>query len=454
MSSEQTTSPRSSGIFYGWWVVIASMCALVIGSAFYWQGFGVFFLSLQEEFDTNRAAISGAIALSQLEGGMLGPVGGYLADRFGPRRMMTIGVSVMGIGFILMSMVSSLLEFYIVFLGIISVGMSVGVRVPALVAPANWFVRKRGMAIGISLTGSGLGGLFIPVLGILIATIGWRDTAIVAGIAVWTLGIPLAMVLRTRPEDHGMLPDGDRPSDRPATAAARELQAGSAPAAAAAPDPLEGDYTLRGALRLPVFWFLAVAFGLRQFAVGAISLHVVPFLVDAGRSLEFASSILAATTLTSVVGRLGFGWLADRFPPRYIMAVSMVMVGVGALTLNFVGTGWTLLVLYIAVYAIGWGGGAVTMNATRGAYFGRRAFGTISGTMDFFQMFGLVLGPIFAGLVYDFTGSYTIAFTSFAVSAAASGVLMVFLRPPTRSLPPRSAPSSRPDAADPAPREG
>ena len=434
MSNKETTTGRSSGIFYGWWIVIASMCALVIGSAFYWQGFGVFFLSLQEEFDTNRAAISGAIALSQLEGGMLGPVGGYLVDRFGPRRMMTIGVVMMGAGFVLLSTVNSLVMFYVVFLGVISVGMSVGVRVPALVAPANWFVRKRGMAIGIALTGSGFGGLFIPVLGILIATIGWRETAIVAGLTVWALGIPLAIILRTRPEDHGMLPDGDPPRERPVTAPAG--QAAAAPASAAA-DPLEGDYTLRGALRLPVFWFLAVAFGLRQFAVGAISLHVVPFLVDTGRSLEVASTILAATTVTSVVGRLGFGWLADRFPPRYIMAVSMVMVGVGALILTNVGAGWTLLALYIAVYAVGWGGGAVTMNATRGAYFGRRAFGTISGTMDFVQMFGLVLGPIYAGIVYDVTESYTIAFTSFAVSAAASGVLMIFLRPPGRARPSR-----------------
>ncbi len=447
MSKQQQEPARPSGIFYGWWIVLASMSVLVIGSGFYWQGFGVFFLSLQEEFSTNRAALSGAIALSQLEGGMLGPLGGYLVDRYGPRRMITIGAITMGIGFLLMSQVTSLLMFYIVFLGVISVGMSVGIRVPALVAPANWFVKKRGLAIGISLTGSGLGGLFIPILGLLIVNYGWRTTAVAAGIAIWVLAIPLALIMRTRPEDHGLLPDGERPSERQPTPAA----SGSADASSAVQAPvdhMEGDYTLRSALRLPVFWFLAVAFGLRQFAVGAISLHVVPFMVDTGRSLEVASTILAATTLTSVVGRLGFGWLADRFPPRYIMAVSMVMVGIGALILSNVTDGWTLLVLYIIVYAIGWGGGAVTMNATRGAYFGRRAFGTISGTMDFFQMFGLVLGPIFAGFVFDITGNYTIAFTSFAVSAAASGVLMVFLRPPRR------APSTPQDATDTALHEG
>ena len=436
MSSEKTEHARPSGIFYGWWIVLASMSILVIGSGLYWQGFGVFFLSLQEEFSTNRAALSGAIALSQLEGGMMGPLGGYLVDRFGPRRMISIGAIVMGVGFLLMSQVDSLLQFYVVFLGVISVGMSIGIRVPALVAPANWFVKKRGIAIGIALTGSGLGGLFIPFLGLLIVNYGWRWTAIVAGIAVWVLALPLAMVMRTRPEDYGMLPDGERPSERQTAPAVAGTAVGPSTVHTAA-EHLEGDYTLRSALRQPVFWFLAIAFGLRQFAVGAISLHVVPFMVDTGRSLEVASSILAATTLTSVVGRLGFGWMADRFPPRYIMAVSMMMVGVGALILSNVTDGWTLLVLYIVVYAVGWGGGAVTMNATRGAYFGRRAFGTISGTMDFVQMFGLVLGPVFAGFVFDYTGSYTIAFTSFAVSAAASGVLMLFLRPPRRTPTPQ-----------------
>ena len=223
MSSEKTEHARPSGIFYGWWIVLASMSILVIGSGLYWQGFGVFFLSLQEEFSTNRAALSGAIALSQLEGGMMGPLGGYLVDRFGPRRMISIGAIVMGVGFLLMSQVDSLLQFYVVFLGVISVGMSIGIRVPALVAPANWFVKKRGIAIGIALTGSGLGGLFIPFLGLLIVNYGWRKTAIVAGIAVWVLALPLAMVMRTRPEDYGMLPDGERPSERQTATCRRKL---------------------------------------------------------------------------------------------------------------------------------------------------------------------------------------------------------------------------------------
>jgi MFS family permease len=430
MDTEKLEATENTGLFYGWWIVLASMSALMLASAFYWQGFGVFFLALQDEFSTNRAALSGAIAMSQLEGGMLGPVGGYLVDRYGPRRMMAIGITMMGIGFIVLSQVHSLVTFYIVFLGIISVGMSIGIRVPALVAPANWFIKKRGMAIGISLTGGGLGGIFVPVLGWLIASYGWRTTMVIAGITILMLGLPIATVMRRRPEEYGLLPDGERPVAQLQRVEA--LPGDETVEEAPSPEPAEANFSLRDALKMPVFWFLAVAFGMRQFAVGAISLHQVPFLVDSGRSLQTASIILAFVTVTSVLGRIGFGWLADRFTPRYIMALSMMMVGLGAFILSNVTEGMPMLILYIVVYAIGWGGGATTMNATRGAYFGRRSFGTISGTMDFVQMFGLVLGPVYAGLVFDITESYTMAFNSFAISAAAAGVLMFFLRPPRR----------------------
>jgi MFS family permease len=436
MSAEKIIQDKPTGIFYGWWIVLASMGATAIASVFYWQGFSLFFLELQGEFSTNRAALSGAIALSQLEGGMLGPVGGYLVDRYGPRRMMTIGVIMMGIGYVLMSMVNSLVMFYIVFLAVISVGMSIGIRVPSLVAPANWFIKKRGTALGIAMTGSGFAGLFLPVIGWLIASYGWRTTMVIAGITVWSLGLPIARVMRRRPEDYGLLPDGEKPVLKPqivedAPAESIGPTASSTAGSATSADG-EANFSLRDALKMPVFWFLAIAFGLRQFAVGAISLHQVPYLVDTGRSLETASIILAAVTLTSIIGRLGFGSMADRFPPRYVMATSMVMVGLGAFFLSHVTEGMGMLILYIMVYSIGWGGGATTMNATRGAYFGRRAFGTISGSMDFVQMFGLVLGPIFAGFVFDRTASYTIAFNSFAISAFAAGALMFFLRPPKR----------------------
>lgn len=349
---------------------------------------------------------------------MLGPLGGYLVDRYGPRRMMLIGSSLMGLGFLALSQVGSLPMFYVVFLGMISLGMSVGIRVPALVAPANWFVQKRGRALGIATSGGGLGGIFVPVLGWLIVSVGWRTTAVMAGLLVWVVALPMATVLRRSPEEYGLLPDGVRADASTAddgTDVAEESD--------------EAAYTLGRALRLPVFWFLAIVLGLRQLAIGAIALHQVPFLVDIGIRPELAATVLGLTAVMSILGRLGFGWLADRSPKRLVMAATMALVALGALILANVSEWWHLF-FFVPVYAVGWGGGATVMFAVRAEYFGRKAFGTISGAMDSVQMFGLVLGPVFAGLVYDVTGSYYPAFLTFAVSAGIAALAMVFLRPP------------------------
>jgi len=418
LRTTQLITRRLQNVFYGWWIVVASMACLTVASIFYWQGFSLFFLPLQTEFATSRTALSAAIAFSQLEGGVLGPLDGYLVDRFGPRKMTLIGTVMMGVGFMLMSRVNSLLMFYVVFLGVISIGMGIGIRVPSIVAPSNWFVRKRGLVVGLALTGSGIGGFFLPLLGSLIANAGWRTASMTAGIAILAVGIPAALVMRRRPEDYGLLPDGDRPGD------VRGKQEQTTP------DTGSGaDFTLRQVLRLPVFWLLALAFGLRQFTIGAMQLHQVPNLIDKGFDPQTASTILAAVVVASIVGRLGFGWLADKFPARYIMAVSIGMVAASALLLAYASQWWHL-VLYVGLYGIGWGGGAVVMNTVRVAYFGRKSFGTISGMMDFVQMFGLVLGPLFAGAVYDATKSYYIAFITFAIVSVVGGAVVLFLRPP------------------------
>ena len=420
-------------VYYGWWIVFASMIVLSMGGGFYWLGFGVFFLPLAQEFSTSRAALSGAMSIAQLEGGLLGPVEGYLVDRFGPRRMMFIGVGIMGLGFIWMSQVESLFMFYVVYLLLISLGMSMGIRVPALVAPTNWFVRKRGIALGLTTSGVGIGGLFVPMLGWLIINLGWRSTASIAGLLIWVVGLPLAAVMRHRPEHYGLLPDG-----RTITPSV-ELQQESSHNGLSTEEVTaihesdgEATYTMIEALKTPVFWLLSVVFGLRQLIIGAIGLHQVPFLIGIGISPLVAASVLGMTAVTSILGRLGFGWLADRVPKRFVMATTIGLAALGALILAHV-TSWWHLFFFVLIYGVGWGGGATTMSIVRAEYFGRRAFGTISGMMDFVQMFGLVLGPIFAGVVYDLTNSYYLAFMIFAVSGALGATIMLFLQPPQQS---------------------
>lgn len=424
-------------IYYGWWIAVSAMIVISVGAGFYWLGFGVFFLPLAMEFNTNRTTLSGAMAIAQLEGGLLGPIDGYLVDRYGPRKMMFVGVTIMGIGFILMSMVNSLLMFYVVYLLLISLGMSVGVRVPAIVAPTNWFVRKRGMALGITTSGVGIGGIFVPILGWLVINMGWRPTAAIAGLVVLAVGLPLAAVMRHRPEQYGMLPDGRIPQTSPSDSVdsgTDDSGDNAIQATSLVQDEYESEasYSMMEALRTPVFWLLSMVFGLRQLIIGAIGLHQVPFLIDIGVDAQMAATVLGMTAITSIIGRLGFGWLADRIEKRFVMAATIGLAGLGALILANV-TVWWHLIFFVVTYGIGWGGGATIMSVLRAEYFGRRAFGTISGMMDFVQMFGLVLGPVFAGFVFDVTSSYYIAFMIFAVSGALASAIMLFIKPPTQS---------------------
>ena len=408
------------------------MIVLSVGAGFYWLGFGVFFLPLAVEFNTNRTTLAGAMAIAQLEGGLLGPIDGYLVDRFGPRRMMVIGISIMGVGFILMSMVDSLFMFYTVYLLLISLGMSVGIRVPAIVAPTNWFVKKRGMALGITTSGVGIGGIFVPMLGWLIINLGWRPTAVIAGLGILAIGLPLSIVMRHKPEQYGMLPDGQKmaPVATPKTNVSQD-QSFKADQELPDEEDTEVSYGMIEALRTPVFWFLSIVFGLRQLIIGAIGLHQVPFLIDIGIDPQMAATVLGMTAIASIMGRLGFGWLADRIPKRFVMASTIGLAASGAFILANV-TMWWHLIFFVLVYGVGWGGGATLMSVVRAEYFGRRAFGTISGMMDFVQMFGLVLGPVFAGFVYDLTNSYYVAFMIFTISGALASAMMIFLKPPIK----------------------
>ena len=415
-------------IFYGWWIVISSMVVLAVGAGIYWLGFGVFFLPLAVEFNSNRTVLSGAIALSQVEGGMLGPIGGYLVDRFGPRKIMFVGVPIMGMGFILMSMAHSLLTFYVVYLLLISVGMSIGIRVPGLVTPTNWFIRKRGIALGLATSGVGIGGILVPILGWLVIEMGWRSTSVISGLFILAVGLPCAAVMRHKPEQYGLLPDG-RSSRR---ILAEDISDNTEMDSNTADHPVEKEasYTMMEAMKTPVFWLLSIVFGLRQLIIGAIGLHQVPFLIDIGINPQTAATVLGMTAITSIIGRLGFGWLADRIEKRYVMAATIILAGIGTLILANV-TAWWHLIFFVFIYGVGWGGGATIMSVLRAEYFGRKAFGTISGMMDFVQMFGLVLGPIFAGFIFDTTNSYYIAFNTFALAAACAGGVMIFLKPPS-----------------------
>jgi MFS family permease len=163
--------------------------------------------------------------------------------------------------------------------------------------------------------------------------------------------------------------------------------------------------------------------------VSAVTVHFIPMMVGIGLSEEIAATMLASLAVVSVIGRLGFGWLADVVDKRYVMAATLLLLTMGCLVCAAMQDWWYALI-FILVYAPGYGGGATLMFAIRADYFGRRHFGTIMGLMDFIQTWGVVLGPVFAGWVWDVTGSYSTAFLVFAATSALSMVLMLILHRP------------------------
>lgn len=423
-------------IFYGWWIVLASTIANALSGGFYFYGFSTFFLPLVKEFGWSRTVISGAFSMSRIEGGLLGPIGGFLVDKFGPRKMMLLGIAIMGAGFILLSQIHSLFTFYLVFILCVAGGSTLGIHQATLVAITNWFSKKRGTAIGVGASGVGLGGILVPVLGWLIAQYGWRPTAVIAGITIWIVGIPIAFVMRHRPEEYGYLPDGETREEN-ITQKESEVAEASHPLHTTLVkervSPGDIDFTPRQSLRTKVFWLLALIFGLRQFVISAVVVHQIPFLIGLGISPELAAVILGSIATISIVGRLGFGRMADSFVKRYVMAICLALIALGCFILANAQTLWHVIA-FLIIYSPAYGGGVVVMNAIRGEYFGRQHFGTIMGLMDLIQMFGLVLGPVFAGYIFDTTGSYRLAFITFAIAAAIAMMLMLVARRPVQPL--------------------
>ncbi len=252
---------RKPKLFYGWWIVLGATIADALSGGFYLYGFSAFFMPLINDFGWSRAATSGAFSLSRIEGGLLGPLGGFLVDKFGPRKMMLIGMTMIGAGFILLSRIDSLVAFYLVFTLCIAVGVTLGIHQAVIVAVTNWFIKKRGMALGFASTGMGIGGALVPVLAWLIVQYGWRDTAVITGLTFWFVGIPIALMMRHRPEQYGYLPDGETPEEHvtegnpESTKAERLLSTNSEKRRASNRDI---SFTVHQALRTKAFWLVAV----------------------------------------------------------------------------------------------------------------------------------------------------------------------------------------------------
>ncbi|MCI0438838.1 MAG: MFS transporter [Chloroflexi bacterium] len=396
----QTEAQRKRGLFYGWWIVIAASVSQAYTSGTFWQGFGAFFDPIVAQFGWSRAITSASVSIQRTESGAISPFVGWFTDKFGPRKVMIAGLIVTGLGFILLSRINSLWQFYAAFI-IITLGLSFGTFLVATTTVANWFVALRSRAMAITFAGSALGGLLVPLVVWIIAISNWRTGLMVIGIGFWVVCIPLAFVMRSRPEDYGMLPDGRQPEDEGAQA---EGAASAGQPKRSALKSVEADFSTREALKTRTFWQLAMAMGAGQLIISA-SIHQIPAMTSYGISATTAGIVIMFVSLLSMVGRLSSGFLGDVMDKRRVIAIAFSLQLIGTLIFASATDAWHLIG-FIVFWGIGFGASIPVRFALIADMFGRHHFGSIMGIMMTVSTIFGVVGPVFVGWMFDVRGNY------------------------------------------------
>ncbi len=417
-------------VFFGWWTVLAGSFLSAWGIGYQVHGFSALFKPIASEFGFSRAVTAVAVSIGRLGYGLESPLTGWLVDRFGPRLIIVIGMFIAGLGLILMNYINSLWSFYVVWGVILGTGINIGLELPLDKAITSWFVKKRGMALSVRWFFTGLAGLVLSLVAWLISIEGWRMTCLIGGLVMWVVGLPLAwlFVRPRRPEYYGLLPDGATTEAELDNDVSRMIDRGVNYAG----EVREVEFTLRQAMRTPAYWLLIIAQSVRTIGFAAILTHGVPFLIDMGIEPVKAAVLIGTIILTSTPSRLIGGFLADRLPTgylRFVMAGAFLLQAAG-ITAFLLNQTTAMIYVFLVLFWIGVGIALPLTAAVRARYFGRKAFGSIEGTsMVFLTPFGMA-APIYAGWVYDNTGSYISAFTLFAILFGISAILVSFAYPP------------------------
>lgn len=403
--------------FYGWRIVVAGGALQFLQSLLLNQAFGVYLAVLVEDRGWSKTAVAGAAALKSTEVAILGPVLGWMVDRFGPQGIVRAGIVTFGIGFMLLSWIETLAGFYAAFV-VVALGASMFSNSIVGVAIIHWFEKRRARALSALQFGSAIGGLFVFLVAASIQAYGWRATAFGSGVIAILVGWPLVRVIRSRPEDHGETVDGLPPAPRGAPHAVK---------------PAPASFSATEALRTSAFWLMGFGHAFALLTVTAVNVHAVTHIKEGlGYSLSLATLVFTVVTIGQFGGVM-LGWvIGDRFPKRLVAAACMLMHSAGLLMLTY-ATGPVVLVISALVHGVAWGLRGPFMQAMRADYFGRGSIGMIIGLSSLIMVIGQIGGPILAGVFADWTGNYRMGFTILAVLCGAGSLFFLMAKPPVRA---------------------
>jgi MFS family permease len=412
-------------IFYGWWIVAACAGIQWLAALTWMHSYGAYAVLLQQDFGWSMSVLSLAFALTRLESGLLGPFQGWLVDRFGPRRILTIGTLIFGVGFFVFSRVDSISSYFAAFI-LIALGSSLGGFATLMVSIVNWFDLHRAKAVAWSQLGFSIGGLCVPIIIIGLEAFGWRTMAILSGVLVIAIGLPLARLVRHRPEEMGEVVDGIvHPTTHDADGVAQ-------------PAPTPVSFTWQQAVRAPSFWLVSAGHGFSLLAVSSMLAHLIPHLTfSLNYSLAVAGVAFSMMTGMQMCGQFLGGYLGDRYNKRKIATVTMIGHFLGMLAITY-AENFYWITAFALLHGLGWGMRGPMMVALRADYFGPKSFGTIMGISSLVVMIGMTAGPIICGVMYDIYGNYQLAFTVMASASLIGAVCFWFARPPRAPISPQA----------------
>ena len=445
---------KTTNLFYGWWLTVIAGIVMAITSVPVFHANTVWVVAIESAFPHwSRFQLGLALTMTRVEGGLFGVLEGYMADRFGARRMVMIGLLALTAAFVFFAFTQSYWWFLLAFV-LLSMGQGLGGWVPLMTLINHWFIRQRALAMGLVMVGMGFGAMTIvpaiawttdPEVGRLswiptapwdmaepLGRLGWRNTALLVAAVVFICSIILPRFIYSRPEDRGLLPDGDRRPDPQAH--------GEQSVAASEEDPA---VTVSQALRTQAFWCISFGHGLGSMIILAIMSQFGLLMKDFGYGVQTTAWIVTLYTAVSIIFQFLGGYIGDRVPKNIALFVFTGLQAAAVVVLVMSGN-LAMIALFAVMFGIGFGGRTPLTTAIRGEYFGRASFGKILGisTLPMNAML-LVAGPL-AGFMRDQFGNYDLAFLTLAALNGVGALLFLVVRKPRFSA--SSAPASVPAA--------
>jgi len=421
-------------IFYGWYVLAVGMMGGFMAAGTSQLFMSIMLKPLTAEFGWSRTAATGAITVGTIIAGLFAIGFGRLADRYGPRLLTSVG-SLMTAGmYIAISKFTNLWQFYVVYIIARIISVNTISNIAPKTAAVNWFRRYRGRALGLLTMSTPLGSSMLALTAQLImARHGWRAVFMVFALAMVLLQtLPAAFILRRRPEDMGLIPDGGPGGGTTAAAAARPSQ------------EEEFSWTLSEALATPSLWFLVAAIIVAPMINSGIGFHMVAYYTDMGIDATLAVGAMSIYALTGALANAVWGFLSERFSERHLASGVMVLTACAILFLQTVRSP-----VGAFTFSVFWGltsrGEGTLVNIILAQYFGRDSYGTISGFVFPFNRLGLGFGPLISSLSFDLTGSYRVVFNIFIAVSLLTALLLWLARKP--ALPARARSSEGPASA-------